>query len=153
LRRSELTGLRWGDVEGDILHVRRTKILKSAHAERTIPLSKTLKEILLSIRPTRPDATEPIFARPPATEANISLQFLRSCRKAGIEQFSFHHLHQTTIEWMSRAGPDLKVMSLHLGHSDVRSTARYIKSSGAGLSKAIALVERTLKSKSKSVER
>jgi integrase len=145
LRRGEITSLCWADIVGNELHVRQTRKLKGRHSARVVPLSQSAIDVLEAIRPNRPSPSEPVFPRPPATEANISQQFLRACRRAGIKEFSFQHLRHTAIEWMSRGGVGLNVLSEYMGHEDPRSTVRYVKATDAALSDALDLLERSAK--------
>jgi integrase len=56
---------------------------------------------------------------------NISLAFLRACRRAGIEDFRLHDLRHTCASWMRMRGADIHVVALQLGHKDLRQAARY----------------------------
>ena len=72
-------------------------------------------------------------------------RFLLVNRRAGIKEFSFQHLRHTAIEWMSRGGVGLNVLSEYMGHEDPRSTVRYVKATDAALSDALDLLERSAK--------
>lgn len=149
LRPSELTSLRWGDWVTGELHVRQVGKLKRYTSERVVRLTESANEILLSIRPPRVDPTQPIFRRPPATAVNISQQFLRASRKAGIEQASFNSLRTTGADWIHKAGMGVEMLSAYLGHVSVSSTFRYLEAPSPslgdrGLGDAMRLVERSL---------
>ena len=144
LRRSELTGLRWSDINADHLHIQNAPKLNRQSSVRRIPLSGPANDILRSIRPDRWEPGEFVFPKPPATEANISLQFLRASRKAGFEGLSYQQLRHTTIAWMRGAGIDVETISAYMGHSSLRSTLRYLEPEATGLKTAIDLVGRTL---------
>jgi len=125
LRRGELAALRWEDLDGQTIRIRMNK--KGALNERQVPLTKRAQELLASIRPQRRNAIGPVFAQPPATEANISLQFLRAARRAGIERISFHEIRRTAILMMVSAGIDLNTVSRFFGHSHPEFAARYLQ--------------------------
>lgn len=141
LRRGELSSIRWGDIVGNELHVQQTRKTQGRARSRIVPLSQSSRDLLTKLRPARPGQSEFIFVRPPATEANISQQFLRACRKAGVERCSFDQIRHTAITWMSRGGAGLEALSKYMGHRDSRSIVRYAIGSGSTLSRALDLLE------------
>lgn len=53
------------------------------------------------------------------------MRFIRACRDAGIEDFSFHDLRHTYASHLGMKGADLDDIRCLLGHADLRMTIRY----------------------------
>ncbi len=62
---------------------------------------------------------------PDVTPEQLSMRFIRACRDAGIEDFSFHDLRHTYASHLRMKGADLDDIRRLLGHSDLRMTIRY----------------------------
>jgi integrase len=71
------------------------------------------------------------------TPENVSLAFLRSCRKIKINDFRLHDLRHTAASWLRMSGADLQDVADLLGHRDLRMTRRYAHLSPAHLSAAV----------------
>jgi integrase len=125
LRKGEIQGLKWGDIDKDYIHVRRNitkgkgglhlttpKTLKSV---RTIPLIQPVKGLLLLWRAKKPDG-EFVIARNLTTVAKVTIR--PTLKKAGLTWRGYHagrrglgtELRKLTGN--SNAGRDM------LGHSD-----------------------------------
>ena len=57
--------------------------------------------------------------------AQLSMRFIRACRDAAVEDFSFHDLRHTYASHLRMKGADLDDIRRLLGHSDLRMTIRY----------------------------
>lgn len=62
---------------------------------------------------------------PGVTPEQLSMRFIRACRAAGVEDFSFHDLRHTYASHLRMKGADLDDIRRLLGHSDLRMTIRY----------------------------
>lgn len=62
---------------------------------------------------------------PDVTPEQLSVRFIRACRDAGVEDFSFHDLRHTYASHLRMKGADLDDIRRLLGHSDLRMTIRY----------------------------
>jgi integrase len=62
---------------------------------------------------------------PDVTPEQVSMRFIRACRSAGIEDFSFHDLRHTYASLLRKDGAALDEIQNLLGHSDLRMTIRY----------------------------
>jgi integrase len=62
---------------------------------------------------------------PSITPEQLSMRFLRACRQAGVEDFSFHSLRHTYAAHLKMMGADVVDLMHLLGHSDTRMTTRY----------------------------
>jgi integrase len=115
-------GLRWLDVnlEQGVLLLPQTKNGDG----RVVYLNRIAREALASLpftTETRP--TDKLF--PDVNPAQITVEFIRACKKAGIPEFHFHDLRHTCASWMRQRGVGLDVIAKQLGHHDLRMTMRY----------------------------
>lgn len=149
LRRGEILGLRWRDVEladpsGAVLRVRETWVRnqvdspKSEAGERTIPLDKVLAEELWQHRRRtayRADRDR-VFCHPqkgsPLDHKRYAETLKLALAKAKIERpmRPFHDGRHTAITNDAAAGnPQLSIMK-RAGHSDFKTTLLYIDLAG-----------------------
>ncbi len=141
MRRGELLGLRWGDVDFDTAHIAVTRSLvsvgyelhetrgKSRTARRPINLDPRTLEVIDAWRRVReredpefdrdnPDAH--VFARPdghPTHPQLLSDAFQKLVHKSGLPRIRFHDLRHTHATLLLKAGVPIKVVSERLGHS------------------------------------
>lgn len=78
------------------------------------------------------------------TPGQLSTRFIRACRDAGVDDFSFHDLRRCYASHLRMAGADLHDLKELLGHSDLRMTVRYAHLSQAHLSAAAARLDGVL---------
>lgn len=138
LRSGELCGLRWGDVDGDVLHVRRSLVrvaggwgigeTKTGRSRRSVVLPARAIAALERLRggEVRP-ADAPILRDPrgqPMTPRELTLLWRAEADKLGIP-LPFHALRHTAATAMLSAGVPLAVVSDVLGHAGVAVTAAY----------------------------
>jgi integrase len=134
MRRSEVLGLRWLDIDrkGE-----RIILPQSKNGDGRIAWLNALAcQILDSLRADVP--TSRVFpASNTVTPENVSLAFLRTCRRVGIADFRLHDLRHTAASWLRMSGADLQDVAELLGHRDLRMTKRYAHLSPAHLSVAV----------------
>jgi integrase len=132
MRRSEVLGLRWLHIDrkGERIMLPQTK---NGDA-RTVWLNTLACDVIDSLKPGA--STETIFSSD-ITPENVSLAFLKACRKVKIADFSLHDLRHTTASWLRMSGADLQDVADLLGHRDLRMTRRYAHLSPAHLSAAV----------------
>lgn len=136
LRRGELLGLRWRDVDLDagVLHVRQQvnhegqiTTPKSKKARRDLPLTADLVTMLrehklklgqLGATYVFPDAIGS-HRKPRALDKH----FERATARIGLQGFTLHDLRHTAITRWREAGIDLEVAAAMAGHSTVKITA------------------------------
>ncbi|MEW6662243.1 MAG: tyrosine-type recombinase/integrase [Bacillota bacterium] len=153
LRRGELFGLKWGDVDLDkqLLFVRRSLVtvggkpvlqesVKTDCSRRTIAISS---ELVVGLKQHRLKQNEQkrkagslwqemdlIFCSEIGTPLNpdnfAARHFLPLIEKAGLPRLRFHDLRHTHATLMIKSGEDTKVVSKRLGHSDVAFIMRVI---------------------------
>ena len=136
MRRSEVLGLRWLDVDrkGERIMLPQTKNGDG----RVVWLNELSCQVLDSIPKNGARPTDSLF--PPTGEVtpeNVSLAFLRACRKVGVADFRLHDLRHTAASWLRMSGADLQDVAELLGHRDLRMTKRYSHLSPAHLSAAV----------------
>jgi integrase len=81
-----------------------------------------MQELAISERKRKKD---PGVLFPSVTPEQLSMRFIRACRDAGVEDFSFHDLRHTCASHLRMKGADLDDIRRLLGHSDLRMTIRY----------------------------
>jgi integrase len=147
LRRGEVLGLRWSDVDLDrrVLTVGqsleqtkeglRFKSPKTKRSRRRIDLSLSLVEVLQAHRSQQEaerrtlgmdtDASTLLFTRidgDPIQPDSITKMFARIVSGANIRKISFHGLRHTHATDLLRAGVHPKIASERLGHASVAIT-------------------------------
>lgn len=125
LRRGEIMGLVWGDIDGKVLHVRRSlgphgmKEPKTRSSKRNVVLPDwTLQEI--GKTPRKQNASDPVVSS--LTPAGLTVAFLRAAKKAGYEGLTFHGLRHTHASILLKHGVNIKVISKRLGHKNTTIT-------------------------------
>ena len=149
LRRGELLGLRWRDVDlqKGLLHVRRSlgrvrsgeghgeregphyvveeAALKSRHSRRTVDLSQTAAQALLALPAGDEPARDFVFrsqAGGPIDPDNVDRAFKRHLAAADLPEIRFHDLRHTHASLLVAAGVHPKAMQARLGHASITTT-------------------------------
>lgn len=134
MRRGELLGIRWLDVD---LPNARVMLPQTKNGDgRIVYLNDTAKTVIRSLpfgASTRP--TDPLF--PGVEPEQVSMSFHRACKRANIEDFRFHDCRHTAASWLRMKGADIHTVAQLLGHKDLRMAARYQHLSPAYLSDAV----------------
>jgi hypothetical protein len=93
---------------------------------RTVWLNALACQALDSVSRNGARSTDRVF---PASEQvspeNVSLAFLRACRKVGVADFRLHDLRHTAASHLRMQGADIHTVAQLLGHKDLRMAARY----------------------------
>ena len=141
LRRGELLGLRWGDLDlqKGLLFVRRslTRVrqgesyviqegpTKSRSSRRTIDLSPDIVQALLR-HPAGDDPTRDYVFRSrtggPIDPSNLDTSFRRDLAAAGLPEVRFHDLRHTHASLLIAAGVHPKAIQARLGHASIQTT-------------------------------
>lgn len=145
LRRGELLGLRWQDVQRDAIQIVRTRVVvggevvdsvpKTERGRRSVPLDDRLTGLLRAHKAHQ--GAEKLAAgaaweksglvfvdelgRPLRPEF-ISRRFTALNREAGLRSIRFHDLRHTAASMLLAAGEPVKVVSEMLGHASVLVT-------------------------------
>lgn len=138
MRRSEILGLRWGQVDFDAgrLSVCRSVVSigyqvhespgKTRSSRRTVDLDPNTIEMLVRWQHHQQtetgghDPEGPVFTKPDGTVMHphsLSQAFERAVAKTTLPRISLHDLRHTHASLLLKAGVPLKVVSERLGHS------------------------------------
>jgi integrase len=164
LRRSEILGLRWTDIDLDrgTISVRRayhrlddgstgTRAPKSRRGSRLLPLTRSSLEMLRDARARSEKRAamlgrtlgsgEFVFARldgEPYRPDSLTSAFRRAARRTGLPGARFHDTRHTHASLLLRAGVHPKVVSERLGHASVAFTLDVYSHVMPGLQEAAA---------------
>ncbi|MDB5694454.1 MAG: site-specific integrase [Alphaproteobacteria bacterium] len=138
LRRSELLGLRWRDVDWTAQRVRvRNVFVRGEHSSagksdlstrRSVPLAdRVVSELDAWSRRTVFAAEDDlVFAHPQTGKAldgsKITRRFQQACRDAGVRVIRFHDLRHTFATRLAASGQPLRTIQEFLGHADSKTT-------------------------------
>ncbi len=127
LRRGELLGLKWSDIDlaRGIIHVRRQVLrqngkvveapLKTKNSYRNIAIGADTIEILMGME----QKDEYVFPSPfggPMSPDSVLHMLQRVLKRAGLERIRFHDLRHTFSVLALQNGVDVKTLSAMLGH-------------------------------------
>ena len=130
LRRGELLGLKWTDVDLDrgVLKIQRAisrqngKVveapLKTKNAYRTLPMSADAIDVLMQQR-RKTGNSEWVFPSPtggPMSPDSVLHMLQRVLKRAGLPRIRFHDLRHTFATMALQNGVDVKTVSSMLGH-------------------------------------
>ena len=142
LRVGELSTLKYSDIQGNLLMVRRTEIRykgkdgkyifdvrespKTEAGRRDVILSARAKETLKKIRRMNPFG-EYIFMMngKRIKEKAFSVKIVKICRYVGIKERSMHKARKTYGTNLINGGVDESIIIKQMGHTDIECTKRY----------------------------
>ena len=165
MRRSELLGLRWKDVDLDLAQLSVTKTLhrtadkgfvftepKTAKSRRTIALSPSIcillrklreyqiaEKLLLGLKFKDDDL---VFSKPDGAHydpSGVTHAFKRIVKRLGLPHVRLHDLRHTHASLMLKQGIHPKIVSERLGHSNIGITLDTYSHVMPGLQEAAAL--------------
>jgi integrase len=147
LRQAELLGLRWRDIDLDMLSISVSQVLykrqgvcqfkepKTTHSRRRVAMTPKLALFLRDYRAERESLYRQsgkeltldslVFGSPegePLDPSVLSHDFHRIVKRAGLAHLRFHDLRHTFASLMLLRGAKPKVISEALGHSSVAFT-------------------------------
>lgn len=142
MRRGELLGLRWGDIDWEAkrIRVRRNYVRgefgppKSRRSSRSVPLTDRLAgelQCLHDISPFRRDEdlvfTHPYSRKPgtPLDGSKVLKRFKAALARAGVREVRFHDLRHTFGTRMAAAGVPMRTLQEWMGHRDYATTLVY----------------------------
>lgn len=119
MRRGEILGLCWKDVDLDNLRAYLTETKNGTL--RVLALNRLAVQVLKSLPQGAPG--ELVF--PNVNAAHLSVYTRRIFASVGIKDASFHSLRHTAASWLVMEGLDLYAVGQILGHKTPRMTQRY----------------------------
>jgi len=139
MRRGELLGLAWPDVN----LAQKTLTITAANAKsrraRHIPLNAEAQDVLTRWRGALPRAVGLVFPAPSGSRmGDINSSWEGLCEAANLPNFRFHDLRHSFASRLVMAGVDLNTVRELLGHSDIRMTLRYAHLAPDKLAEAVA---------------
>jgi integrase len=156
MRRSEILGLKWADVDFLMcqLSVRRTlqrkqsgeyyfTDVKSKSSKRTIDLTPTTIYILRRLRQDckAQDGDDLVFTHngEPIRPNTVTRAWQTACTKAGVKNIRLHDARHTHATLLLKQGVHPKIVQERLGHSNISMTLDIYSHVTPGLQKAAAL--------------
>jgi len=125
LRKGELLSLTWGDVD---LQQRQLRV-QASYSKNGRARTVTMNALVLQTLQATKDSEDPmalVFTNGCGRPYRYCRDtFERACRKAGIEDFTFHDLRHTFASRLVMAGIHLAVVEELLGHTVLSMTMRY----------------------------
>jgi integrase len=135
MRRGELLGLRWMDVD---LENRRLYLHETKNGSlRVLPLNQLAFGLLSMLPRTAP--ADAVLAG--VDGQKLSVYTRRLFQSLGIQDASFHSLRHTTASWLVMAGVDLYAVGQLLGHRTPRMTQRYAHLSPSYMAGAVGKLD------------
>lgn len=137
MRLGEILKLSWPDVDFASHEIRVISTNTKTLSERRVPITDPLMAELERLRAlARPDA-DLVFG----TKSNVKRSFKTACEMAeiphgGIHGLTFHCLRHTAGTRMVKQGMELAEIARILGHSDIKTTYRYISADSDVMDKA-----------------
>ncbi|MDH4227032.1 MAG: site-specific integrase [Deltaproteobacteria bacterium] len=135
LRRGELLGLTWGDIEfaTNTIHVRRALYKdqfitpKSKNSKRKVIMTPLLASILKEHKlKSIPNEMDLIFTKcngkPLDPDKFVRTEFLPALRRAGLRRVRFHDLRHTFATLLISQGENVKFIQSQLGHASIQTT-------------------------------
>jgi integrase len=134
LRRGELLGLRWDDVDlrAGVIHVERSWDAKegvvgpkSRAGRRTVPIPAALREYLVEHKLRLGRHVGLVFGTSyarPFTPSNVRKRANAAWARAGLERIGLHECRHTFASFMIAADVNAKALSAYMGHSSVTIT-------------------------------
>lgn len=148
MRRSEILGLRWQDVDfkNKTVSINQTVLslignsavisptTKTKSSRRTITISDTLVDILhvqraycreLGLKLGKPKHCNLVFpskALTPLAPDNVSRAVKKVFREAGLDDYTFHCFRHTHATFLIERGINFKIVQYRLGHSSFATT-------------------------------
>jgi integrase len=134
LRRGELRGLRWEDVDfsAGVVRVERSwddragpVAPKSRAGRRRVPFPPPLRAYLAVHRLLQRSGQELVFGRGDGRAlgtASLTARARSSWQRAGVERIGLHECRHTYAAFMIAAGVNAKALSSYMGHSSITMT-------------------------------
>ena len=134
MRQGEIFNLEknWIDLKENLIIVPR-QAQKRKKKDKRVPINSAIRPIIERLLKENEDSKY-LLVNPKTGSRFTTIQnswngILKKAGlhgKPGIDNLRFHDLRHTAATNLARAGKDLKFIAQYLGHTDVRTSARYI---------------------------
>lgn len=116
LRMSEILGLKWDDLDGNVLHIRRARVDEGEKTTKTYSSQRDLlvPEYILRLMEDAPHTSEYIF---PGKRQSLYSRFQTICKRAGVQHYRFHDLRHINASVMLALGVPNKYAQERMGHA------------------------------------
>lgn len=116
LRMSEILGLKWDDLDGNVLHIRRARVDEGEKTTKTCSSQRDLlvPEYILRLMKDAPHTSEYIF---PGRRQSLYSRFQTICKRAGVQHYRFHDLRHINASVMLALGVPNKYAQERMGHA------------------------------------
>lgn len=116
LRMSEILGLKWDDLDGNVLHIRRARVDEGEKTTKTYSSQRDLlvPEYILRLMEEPPRTSEYIF---PGKRQSLYSRFQTICKRAGVQHYRFHDLRHINASVMLALGVPNKYAQERMGHA------------------------------------
>jgi len=123
MRRGELLGLRWQDVDLE----RRSAILHNTKNgdRRSVPIVPEVAELLREHGKVRRLDNDLIFARDSAEVWTFDKAWRQALKAAKVKGFRFHDLRHTAASYLAMSGATVPELAAVLGHRTLQMVKRY----------------------------
>jgi integrase len=139
MRKGELQGLKWADVDFDhgLITLTRTKNGKVRH----IPMNEVTKQVLLRRRIAKKSDSWVFPGTKPDKPWDFYTAFDMARAKAGLKDVRLHDLRHTFAAHLCMRGADLMTVKELLGHHSLEMTQRYMHLTERHRAEAVARLE------------
>jgi integrase len=143
MRRGEVLGLRWEDID---LQQRTIRVTDSKNGEaRTVPMTAAVHEVLQQHQQQRSGDCPWVFPSSAAGRRdNVNTAWRTARKRAKLADFRFHDLRHTAASYLAMAGVDLRAIQEILGHKTFAMTLRYSHLSPQHKAKAVLALDRAI---------
>jgi integrase len=136
-RFGEMKSLTWSGVDLDrriiTIEAKNTKTL----TPRQVPITKRLDEVLRERRLLGGKPEDLVFG----IRSNVKTSFNTAKRLAGITELTLHDLRHTAASRISQGGAGIETVAIVLGHTQLKTTLRYINRTPELLAKVTGILE------------
>jgi integrase len=138
----------WIDIKNGIINVPR-KAQKRKKKDKRVPINSAIKPIIKRLLKEN-NESKYLFVNPKTGKRYTSVQnswngILKKAGlkgKPGVDKLRLHDLRHTAATNLARAGKDIKFIAQYLGHTDVKTSARYIHYSDEDLKEGAEVLVR-----------